>query len=318
MDAALKRFAAENGMKMAKGCAYGELGGFLVTLSNQDNLRSLYLNYRAGADVPEENERRGRLDAFLASVKAQGNVLGYNVFSDGVQMSFRGTGKGMASLRALLPQLLGALAQDGFAGTACCSRCGGATDGTEKIVLRDGKAQLMHEACITALADEQREAVQQQSHSGNNYWMGLLGAVLGTLVGLIPWVLIARMGYFASIAGFLIGLCAKKGYELFRGKLGRPKLVALIVCSVLGVVLAQYVDVWIQVAIELDGYFFSFGELTSITTQLILTEPEVLTPFLLNLVLGLVFALAGLWGVFAQTKQEVDMASGKMTVLDRN
>ena len=313
MDAALKRFAAENGMRMAKGCAYGELGGFLVSLFNENNFRSMYINYAAGADVPEENEKRARLDAFLASAKAQGNVLNYNVLNDGVQMSFRANGKGVASLRALLPQLLSVLAQEGFIGTACCSRCGGAADGTEKIVLQNGRAQLMHEACITALADEQREAVQQQSHSGNNYWMGLLGAVLGTLVGLIPWVLLARAGYFASIAGFLIGLCAKKGYELFRGK-----LVALIVCSVLGVVLAQYVDIWIQVAIELDGYFFSFGELTSITTQLILTEPEVLTPFLINLALGLVFALAGLWGVFAQTKQEVDMASGKMTVLDRN
>ena len=318
MDSALKRLAAENGMKMAKGCAYGELGGFLVSLFNENNFRSMYINYAAGANVPEENEKRARLDALLASAKAQGNVLSYNVLNDGVQMSFRANGKGMASLRALLSQLLGALAQEGFIGTACCSRCGGAADGTEKIVLQNGRAQLMHEACITALADEQREAVQQQSHSGNNYWMGLLGAVLGTLVGLIPWVLLARAGYFASIAGFLIGLCAKKGYELFRGKLGRPKLVVLIVCSVLGVVLAQYVDVWIQVAIELDGYFFSFGELTSITTQLILTEPEVLTPFLINLALGLVFALAGLWGVFAQTKQEVDMASGKMTVLDRN
>ena len=318
MDSALKRFAAENGMKMAKGCAYGELGGFLVSLFNENNFRSMYINYAAGADVPEENEKRARLDAFLASAKAQGNVLSYNVLNDGVQMSFRANGKGMASLRALLPQLLGALAQEGFIGTACCSRCGGAADGTEKIVLQNGRAQLMHEACITALADEQREAVQQQSHSGNNYWMGLLGAVLGTLVGLIPWVLLARAGYFASIAGFLIGLCAKKGYELFRGKLGRPKLVVLIVCSVLGVVLAQYVDVLIELIIGLDGYFFSFGEMIVLTAQFILTVPEVLTPFLINLVLGLVFALAGLWGVFAQTKQEVDMASGKMTVLDRN
>lgn len=318
MDSALKRLAAENGMKMAKGCAYGELGGFLVSLFNENNFRSMYINYAAGANVPEENEKRARLDAFLASAKAQGNVLSYNVLNDGVQMSFRANGKGMASLRALLPQLLGALAQEGFIGTACCSRCGGAADGTEKIVLQNGRAQLMHEACITALADEQREAVQQQSHSGNNYWMGLLGAVLGTLVGLIPWVLLARAGYFASIAGFLIGLCAKKGYELFRGKLGRPKLVALIICSVLGVVLAQYVDVLIELIIGLDGYFFSFGEMIVLTAQFILTVPEVLTPFLINLALGLVFALAGLWGVFAQTKQEVDMASGKMTVLDRN
>ena len=138
MDAALKRFAAENGMKMAKGCAYGELGGFLVSLFNENNFRSMYINYAAGADVPEENEKRARLDAFLASAKAQGNVLNYNVLNDGVQMSFRANGKGVASLRALLPQLLSVLAQEGFIGTACCSRCGGAADGTEKIVLQNG------------------------------------------------------------------------------------------------------------------------------------------------------------------------------------
>ena len=272
----------------------------------------------AGTDTPEENGRRGRLDAFLAGHKAQRSLLQYQVMSDGVAVGVRLNGKGMASLRMILPQLLGVLAQEGFTGTARCSRCGGESDGTEKIVLQGGtRAQLMHEACITSLADERKMAVEQQSNSGKNYWMGLLGAALGTLVGLIPWVIIARMGYFASIFGLLIGVCAKKGYELCRGKLGRPKLVILVVCAVVGILFAEYIDIWLQVSAELVGYGLSFGQTTALTTALILQEPAVLTEFLMNAGLGLLFAMLGLYGVFAQTKEEVDMASGKITVVDR-
>lgn len=318
MDAALKRFAAEHGMKTARSCAYGEIGGFLLSLYGDSAARNIYLNYMAGVDTPEENGRRGRLDAFLAGHKAQGNLLHYQVMNDGVAVGVRVNGKGMANLRMLLPQLLAVLAQEGFTGTARCSRCGGAINGTEKIVLQGGtRAQLMHEACITSLADERKMAVQQQSRSGNSYWMGLLGAVVGTLVGLIPWIVIARMGYFASIFGFLIGLCAKKGYEICRGKLGRGKLVILIVCAVVGIVFAEYIDIWLQVASELTGYGLGFGQMTAFTTALILQESAVLTEFLVNAGLGLLFAMLGLYGVFAQTKEEVDMASGKITVLDR-
>ncbi len=317
MDAAIKRFAAEHGMKVLKSCAYGELGGFLVSLSSDGGSRNLYINYLAGADTPEENGKRERLQAYLEALKPRVHLLHYRVMSNGVAAGVRLNGKGMADLRMLLPQLLLVLSQEGFVGTVCCSRCGGPANGTEKIVLQGGaRAQLLHEACITSLADEQRAAVQQQSRSGSNYWMGLLGAVLGTLVGLIPWILISRLGYFASVFGYLIGLCAKKGYELCRGKLGRPKLFILIACAVLGIVLAEYVDILIQVA-ELAEHGLGFGELLSFTTALILWEPAVLTEFLVNAGLGLVFALAGLWSVFAQTKEEVDMASGKITVLDR-
>ena len=318
MDAALKRFAAEHGMRMTRSCAYGEIGGFLVSLFGDSAARNLYINYMAGTDTPEENGRRGRLDAFLAGHKAQGNLLNYQVMGDGVAVGVRLNGKGMANLRMLLPQLLAVLAQEGFTGTMRCSRCGGENNGTEKIVMQGGtRAQLMHEACITSLADERKMAVEQQSRSGSNYWMGLLGAVLGTLVGLIPWIIIARMGYFASIFGFLIGLCAKKGYELCRGKLGRPKLGILIACAVLGILFAEYIDIWLQVSAELTGYGLSFGQMTTFTTALILQEPAVLTEFLVNAGLGLLFAMLGLWGVFAQTKEEVDMAAGKITVLNR-
>ncbi|MDD2956698.1 MAG: hypothetical protein PHD67_10395, partial [Oscillospiraceae bacterium] len=133
MDAALKRFATEHGMRMTRSCAYGEIEGFLISLSGDSAARGVYINYMAGTDTLEENGRRGRLDAFLAGNMAQGNLLQYRVMSDGVAIGVRLNGRGMANLRMLLPQILTVLAQEGFTGTMRCSRCGGEINGTEKI-----------------------------------------------------------------------------------------------------------------------------------------------------------------------------------------
>lgn len=61
---------------------------------------------------------------------------------------------------------------------------------------------------------------------------GIAGAVLGGLVGCIPWILIGLMGYVASIGGVLISLAAYYGYKLFGGKLGTRTVYVVNILTV--------------------------------------------------------------------------------------
>ena len=48
---------------------------------------------------------------------------------------------------------------------------------------------------------------------------GIVGAFLGSLIGVACAVLIGQLGYVASISGLVMAVCALKGYELLGGSL---------------------------------------------------------------------------------------------------
>jgi hypothetical protein len=64
---------------------------------------------------------------------------------------------------------------------------------------------------------------------------GFIGALLGALVGAIVWALVGMLGYIASIVGFLIAFLAGKGYDWFKGRPGKIKVVILVLCVILAV-----------------------------------------------------------------------------------
>lgn len=93
--------------------------------------------------------------------------------------------------------------------------------------------------------------------SKENVLMGLVGALLGSLIGVICTVVIGQLGYVAAISGVVMGICAIKGYQIlghgFSGK-------AIVICVVVIIVMV-YVSHWISVAfIVAEGYGIGFGE----------------------------------------------------------
>ena len=48
---------------------------------------------------------------------------------------------------------------------------------------------------------------------------GIVGAFLGSLIGVACAVLIGQLGYVASVSGLVMAVCALKGYELLGGSL---------------------------------------------------------------------------------------------------
>ena len=52
-----------------------------------------------------------------------------------------------------------------------------------------------------------------------NVAAGLVGALLGSLAGVLCTVVIGQMGYVTSISGLVMAVGALKGYELLGGRL---------------------------------------------------------------------------------------------------
>lgn len=78
---------------------------------------------------------------------------------------------------------------------------------------------------------------------------GLLGAFLGSLLGVACILLISRLGYVSALSGVVMALFSLKGYERFAGALSKKGAFASIVLVLVMTWLANQLDFAIDIAL---------------------------------------------------------------------
>ena len=100
---------------------------------------------------------------------------------------------------------------------------------------------------------------QEQKKRRENVVAGIVGAVLGSLVGVLCTVVIGQLGYMASISGLIMAVGALKGYELLGGTLSKKGAVISSVLILVMTYLAHRLTWAITIASSLEiGFFDSF------------------------------------------------------------
>ncbi|MBD5170105.1 MAG: hypothetical protein HDT20_08340 [Oscillibacter sp.] len=85
---------------------------------------------------------------------------------------------------------------------------------------------------------------------------GIVGAFLGSLLGVACIVIVGQMGYVASICGLVMAVCSLKGYELLSGGMSKKGAVISSVVILLMTYLAHQLDWAISVASAWDEGIF--------------------------------------------------------------
>ncbi|MFR1759784.1 MAG: hypothetical protein ACLSX2_08770 [Christensenellaceae bacterium] len=127
-----------------------------------------------------------------------------------------------------------------------CPICGqGECDG---YIRYDGRYEVIHQRCISGM---KAEAQQQAAANQGSYVLGIVGALVGGLVGIIPTVLsIWLLERIWSLLYALIPLGAYYGYKLCGGKMNRAALATSIIVSILDVYVLQLVLLVIGLIVE--------------------------------------------------------------------
>lgn len=117
----LKKLAQENGMKVAKGVAYGSLQGFAATMSEGAGFKQIVFTTKF-ADPAQQ-------DALLkvmneANVSATYRVQSLNIAADGVQVVFLDNPGTMKKIHAFLDWFIPLLRQAGATAANICTECG--------------------------------------------------------------------------------------------------------------------------------------------------------------------------------------------------
>ena len=139
--------------------------------------------------------------------------------------------------------------------------------------------------------------MEEQRKRRENVVAGVVGAFLGSLVGVVCAVVIGQLGYVASISGLIMAVCALKGYELLGGKLSK-KGAAISLALILAMTYFAHRLTWaIALADALEGEL-GIWESFRVIPQLLKDKVLEGAPYWGDLALLYLFTLVGAvpWG----------------------
>jgi hypothetical protein len=171
----------------------------------------------------------------------------------------------------------------------CCGFCG-----QNKYVIPFMKDKLLVPYCLDCKIQEKEVATiggGNKTFQGPNSISGILGAMLGALIGLTVWIIIARMGNIAYVGGLVIAVATIKGCEILGNGIDKKGIIISICIIIVTVFLAQYISYAIK---ALDGSL-RIGDLNKIifskTIDISTTSAYDSISFQRDLFIGYLFAI---------------------------
>lgn len=140
---------------------------------------------------------------------------------------------------------------------------------TQQLTYNKGNIEALCESCMDEIMDDHSKDTQAYQ-----YITGTIGAILGGIVGCIPYILLAFiLNTLLGVLAFLFGLASMKGYELFKGP--RKRWFANLIVIPITVLITFFVSL-----------FFSFGDLS-------------------NAIFTFIFGISGIFYVLSESKRFV-------------
>ena len=104
--------------------------------------------------------------------------------------------------------------------------------------------------------------MEEERTRKENIVAGVVGAFLGSLIGVVCTVVIGQLGYVAAISGLIMAVCALKGYELLGGTLSK-KGVAVSAVLILAMTWFAHQASWaIALAGAMEGEQIRIGTIS--------------------------------------------------------
>lgn len=301
----LKKLAAEYGMKVDRGVAYGSMQGYAATLCEGGGWKRITFSTIFADPV----QKTMFMDAIQAvDVQKEYRVTNLSVAPDGILVDFFDNPGTMAKIKAFLAWFMPLLQQYQASTCNVCPQCGCEVT-TGKWMLVNGVAKFMHDSCAEkAIRDIEGSNERRAQEDEGTYLKGTIGAFIGALLGAVVWAVVLVAGFVASIVGLLIGWLADKGYKLMHGKNGKGKIAILIVAVILGVIVGTLGASAISLAMEISEYpemGLTYADIPAVMLVLFLEDADYSSMMLSNIGMGLLFAALGVYWLVIRAGKEV-------------
>ena len=290
----IKKYAKENGLEVKNGVAYGIYRGYMITMQEGAGWKSV--SFAVWMDNDLNLAVQGQLrNMFDEQTKKEYRIMDLVGSNSCIAVKFFDNPGTMSKVKDVIDMVINRLSACQVPGVGYCSHCGQPIEQPAygETVLVKGAVYQMHSGCAASLERGLGDAREEQQAQGS-VASGAIGALLGGVVGVIPWAIASYLGVFVGWLGYLIGFAAKKGYELFKGKECKAKAFIIILVTILCVALAEVAGYSVMLMTELE---LSLGEGIELFFRVIEIDSDAMGEVIGNLILGLVFAGLGIFDV---------------------
>lgn len=261
----------------------GTFRGFHVLVSFQNPSYIVKINA-----VSENPEHLPMLQAFLQEHQKATKLLNnINATAQCVTLTI-----GAPSLAKKLPEVLNLsiipvvnwLVENGY--SSGCAICGD-TMVQSSCYSVNGTYHYICDTCAQQVSNSLQEKQQSICSQKSQLLPGIIGAFLGSLIGVIVWVLIYKLGYIASLAGFISAICAFKGYELLGKCLDKRGVIISVIMAFVMIFFANQIAwAWELYDVFTEyGYGYSFFDCYKILMPFI-SENGLTGDFITELIIG--------------------------------
>lgn len=135
----------------------------------------------------------------------------------------------------------------------CCQTCGASTQ-TVGFMLETARLHLCADCAARAKSENEVKAQKRQQRNVNIVG-GIIGAVLGSLIGVACIVILGMLGYVAALSGIVMAFCTLKGFDKLGGKL---TVVGIVISCVIMVGMTYFgnrLDWAIEISNAMQEYY---------------------------------------------------------------
>lgn len=244
----------EKGLRLdhQSGNLYGVRGGYHVCMVLDNMVNNQYaITFSVSMEGAAPDQMR-----LQQAVKASKPLSG--VTTAGYQVVFYFRAKGLNGKKIVenageaLDEAIGILRSFGY--QDCCQGCGSVT--ATATCMAGGFPAHLCQDCYNARASMAGQKQQRENQKQENVVAGVVGALLGSLVGVIAIIIFSQMGYVAAISGIIMAVCTLKGYELLGGKITKKSVIACVIVMLVMVYVGDRLDWAVVISKELGAGFF--------------------------------------------------------------
>lgn len=222
-------------------CAYGVVDGykFIVTFHPQARQYSIITSVKTQNETDTLSQYLETMDkgTFINWMSYANEVVTVNVKNDKHLTVW--------DLNKIMKDIAAFAYQNGY--VQCCHHC------HEEIAVDacslNGQNDLMCSHCLSQFS------INAPEPKPINVPLGILGALIGSLIGVIAWLVIYNLGFIAGITGFIMAVCCFKGYEMLGGRIDRQGLWIALIIAVVMLAVAEMLSLGLEIMSVYNDYY---------------------------------------------------------------
>lgn len=289
--ATIKKIAEELNWEGNKKEAYGKFNGFTVSLiqnisymNQADNFKKLIIPFEKLT-----TESFNTLKNFIETNKKELKVLVYDLGSETLVIRLKEVFKGIngEGIKEILSILIKGLLEARVEPKTTCIYCG--EDETDDLTYINQVKLPAHRKCKE---DAIVNNVHSQSVQAKNSSSAYFGAVMGAIIGVIPYAVAVWFGWYVGLLSILTGFVSYYGFKTMGGKVNKSTKFIISIIS-MAIVLLSNVAI-VQIVASMNNV--SFADVLSI--------PELHAAFIEMLSMSAIFGFIGVVAVFSKIARD--------------